>query len=382
MIKRIRVKNYKSLRDVDLELGPFNVLIGPNASGKSNFLNLLQLIHWALIYEVDKPVIQQGGPSSVLWQGNKSLILSVEMRFKLDNYPSLVYYLEIAALKTGGSGVKHERLFVSNSEGGKKEEAIFEANWGEGKILNERTGEEVGFTMGRKTLALAALGYLDDYPTVSALRESIQNWAFYDIDLSNVRDTEDYTPDEQISYSGANLGSVLLTLKQQKPEVFAEIMDSLRRAIPFIEAVEPFFSSHTSRVHIELLETGLSKRFPLLPQNISDGTLRFLAYLAVLKLDDPPPLICIEEPDRSLHPQLMLHLRDAFRSAAERTQIIVTTHNADFVNYLTAEEVITVDRVKGESQFTPVSTVEDLQDWLEDYRLGEIWEMRLMGGVQ
>ena len=120
---------------------------------------------------------------------------------------------------------------------------------------------------------------------------------------------------------------------------------------------------------------------PIPATRLSDGTIRFLALLATLLNPSPPPILCIEEPELGLHPDALLLIAELLVNAAERMQLVVTTHSDALVSALTeqAESVLVCDRISGASSFRRVEA-EKIQHFMERYRLGDLWRMGELGG--
>jgi predicted ATPase len=112
--------------------------------------------------------------------------------------------------------------------------------------------------------------------------------------------------------------------------------------------------------------------------------MRFLCLLAILCDPDPPPLVCIEEPELGLHPDLLPKIADLLVSAAERTQLVVTTHSDPLVDAMTKrpEVVVVVEKHEGQPQAKRLESTEEMQRWLEKYRLGELWLRGEIGGTR
>ena len=115
------------------------------------------------------------------------------------------------------------------------------------------------------------------------------------------------------------------------------------------------------------------------PNQLSDGTLRLLFIIAVLKNPNPPPLICIDEPELSMHPDWLHLLAELMQQASERTQLIVATHSPELISMLEPEEVLIVEKKDGESCFRRLER-ENLASWLKRYTLGELWTKGHIGG--
>ncbi len=173
-----------------------------------------------------------------------------------------------------------------------------------------------------------------------------------------------------------NLALVVSDLQTRGLETFID--SNINR---FYQAYEGLRSRvYGGTIQLVANETGMRSAIPA--TRLSDGTMRFIALLVILCHPQPPELICIEEPELGLHPDAMPLLADLLRYASERAQIVITTHSPDIVDQFTAEPdaVVVCERgFDGETQFKRLSQ-DNLKDWLEDYRLGEIWKKGVIGG--
>ena len=174
----------------------------------------------------------------------------------------------------------------------------------------------------------------------------------------------------------SNLGLVLNDMQNQ-PDVKRRILDRLRDFYPLVEDVVTTVSGGT--VQIFFHEKGLRQAVPA--TRLSDGSLRYLCLLAVLCHPDPPSVVCIEEPEIGLHPDVIPEVAKLLVEASSRSQIFVTTHSDILVDALTdvPESVVVCEKVDGATQLRRLSA-EELKPWLEQYRLGELWTRGEIGG--
>jgi predicted ATPase len=176
----------------------------------------------------------------------------------------------------------------------------------------------------------------------------------------------------------SNLGLVLNDLLH-KPKTKQLLMEMLRK---FYEGAEDISTKiHGGTVQVFILEKGLSHAVPA--TRLSDGTLRFLCLLAILCHPTPPPLLCIEEPELGLHPDVIPVIADLLKLASERTQLVVTTHSETLVSALSEnpESIVVCERDSGGTHLRRL-TKDRLDEWLSRYSLGELWRMGEIGGTR
>ncbi len=175
----------------------------------------------------------------------------------------------------------------------------------------------------------------------------------------------------------SNLGLFLNRLKARFPAAKKVILEGLKDLYPGISDFDVFIEGGTVQVFFTEGE------FAIPASRLSDGTLRYLSLLAILCDPDPPPLICLEEPELGLHPDVLPKLAKLLRDASQRTQLLVTTHSDILIDAMTEtpESVVVCSKEQGQTFMRRLRT-EDLTEWLEKYRLGQLWIMGEIGGTR
>ncbi len=192
-----------------------------------------------------------------------------------------------------------------------------------------------------------------------------------------------------LANNGSNLAGVLDRLRDQSPERFKELNDQLGRWIPEFDQI--LFETPNPGHRAITLRTR-EGHHPIKAANLSQGTLIALALLTLAYVPNPPPIICLEEPDRGLHPRLLRDVRDAiyrlaYPDATEEkrspVQVIATTHNPYFLDLFREhpEEIVIAEKVGLESKFSRLSDRKDLDEILGDAPLSEVWYSGVLGGV-
>ncbi len=250
-----------------------------------------------------------------------------------------------------------------------------------------------GYRMSNSELAVTQIRDALQYPIYSKLRNKLANIAVhylfntsYNSPLRNSQPIGWAGPDPDIpstrlSYNGDNLSNVFYHLHNEPKyqDYYDEILFTLRRAFPSFEEI--VFPPDLGQGQTIL--AWKDKNFPkraITANLLSDGALRFMCLLAALYDPKPPALICFDEPEVGLHPQLIRLLASVLQEASERMQIIVATHSAELISSLSSvEDVIVVEEEEGWSKLKRLSQ-SDLAHWLEEYSLGELWESGEIGG--
>lgn len=387
MIRQIQVRGYKSLKDVTLGFRPVRILIGPNAAGKSNVIDVLRLLSEAVRSDMETAVTRRGGLEAAAFLGSKekrfSLILDYFVPDPSAPYSQsdMRYEMDISS-RNGGPGVAREALRIKMNRGERGAKRIwFEAQWGKGEAIKDPAGEDKEkFDTGDPgVLSLKALGFLDTYPRIKALRTFIEGWQFLTVDLGKVREPRRDERANLLLCDASNLANVLRTV--EGTDAYRNVFRNLHSLLEHVTGV----STDLDRGRVLLFLKEKSFPDPLEALSLSDGTLRLLAIFTALETMPEHGLLCIEEPEHGLHPHLFGPLVDMIRERCPEgdgtRQVLLTTHSPDLVDAATPEEVVTVDKGDGGETLLRELQGPTLKKWLKDFRLGELWRMRQIGGV-
>jgi predicted ATPase len=352
MMDYIKISGFKSIREIDLELKPINILIGANGSGKSNFISFFELLNNLYELKLTEYIALKGGEDKILHNGSKvTQRLSFEISFnnKLNGYS--------ASLLKGVDGLifTDEYLLYQGDKG-----------W---NISN----------YGKEAFIKKSDNYRKKY--VVRFLNSFRKYHFHD--------TSKNSPFNQMSHlendiyflyeEGKNIASYLYCIKNEDIKIY-------NRIIKTIQSIAPFFSDFFFQPNADgFLRLQWQDKFSSVvygANDFSDGTLRFIALTTLFMQPKIPQTIIIDEPELGLHPFAITKLAGMIKGAASKgIQVIVATQSADLVNHFTPEDIITVDHVEGESQFKRLQS-EELTHWLEDYSVGELWQRNILTGGQ
>lgn len=365
-----------------LELRPLNLLIGPNGCGKSNLLEAIAAAR-ATVSDIRAVLRKGGGASEWIWKGSPGGAAAMDMvfsngedqplrhafRFKVER--SHLYWLD-------------ERVEYAAPKSGDKEPYFFYRYQSGRPVLNRLKGNIRELHRDHYDLDSSILNQFKDpeeYPELASIishYEGIRiyrNWTFGEDNPAREAQPSDSRTDYLLEdYSNLNL---CLNQMRRKPKVKKEILEKIRDLYPEIDDFDVTIAD--GRVQLFLTEGD----FIIPAPRLSDGTLRYLCLLAILCNPEPPRLICIEEPELGLHPDLLPSIADLLKSASARTQLIVTTHSEILVNCLTSEpeSVVVCDKENGCSSMHRLNSY-DLEAWLDKYRLGDLWITGKLGGVR
>ena len=392
LMHRIKLENILSFGPdaQELELTPLNVLIGPNASGKSNLIEVIGLLR-AAPNDVTMPVREGGGPENWIWRGGPAgrqarVEVIVTYPFITSLRPPLSYSLGFGEHFFGFVPV-HEELKAVEPTGGES---------GNHERYLERRGGTVTVSYhdesgGRRQRELAPTDLTPGQSILSQLKDPVQYRELWIVGtaLSAIRLYREWSfgrntpprlpqkadlPNQFLEEDGTNLGMVLNRLRGD-PRAKKQFLAALRK---LYDGVKDFdVQIYAGSVQVVLEEGTIT----VPATRLSDGTLRYLCLLAILCDPSPPALVCIEEPELGLHPDILPGLADLLRETSERCQLIVTTHSDTLVNALTdtPESIVICEKQAGQTRLKRLDKGE-LSHWLDKYRLGELWTSGELGG--
>lgn len=413
LIRTIRLENllsYGGERE-PFELGKLNVLIGTNASGKSNLIEALALLAEAP-RDLLRPIREGGGVEEWLWKGGRRLPgaqVALTLTYPRINVP-LHYRLAFTA-KASRFELVDETLSTERPFPGYEKPYLYYAYQKGKPVLNvvsplPTNGGNVddgdgGLGMGAKERGrgdrnleredvlpnqsiLSQRRDADLYPELTWVGMRLgelrffREWNLGRLAAARLPQKVDL-PEDFLLEDTSNLGLVLNNLLSD-PAVKRELLAHLRSLYEEVEDIATKLQGGTVQIYFH--EKGLAGG-PIPATRLSDGSLRFLCLLTLLCHPDPPPVICIEEPEVGLHPDAITTVAELLIDASERTQLIVTTHSDVLVSALSEvpESVIVTERDEHGTQLRRLDR-EALAEWLDKYRLGELWQMGELGGVR
>ena len=390
-IKSLHIKGMLSFQDMSLEMRPLNVLIGPNASGKSNLIEIIALLQ-SLPEDLAGFINASGGINEWLWKGDEQANIFPHtgcIEASLQAIPSTTpvrYALEIDNNFQDFNVVKE----LMEDEQDKKHilpRSYFRRHWGTGSLTVTQEGVKLGTREVKEQELRPGQSVFRDVndsnllPKMGVIRlnlEAIRLYRDWNIGRNGgVRNPQPAdAPNDFLNEDFSNLALVLNQI--QRGPAIREIEENLQKFYELYEQVG--VSVEAGKAQLWLREKGLQDVIPA--SRLSDGTLRYLALLTILCHPTPPPLVCIEEPELGLHPDMMPELGRLLISASERTQLIVTTHSRDLIDRLweDVESVVVCERdFDSGSEFKRLSE-DRLEKWLERYELGELWGKGVLGG--
>ncbi len=331
MLKSVHIKGYRSVRSVHIPVEPLTLLVGRNGVGKTNLYRALQLLNGAANGTITRMIAEEGGVTSVFWAGRREhkkpvrLVLSVELDL-------VEYSVEIGLPQPDEDAlpleprVKEEELAVCQG----RKRIVMMKRQGPVVQLRSPTGR---LEIHRQRLlasetALATFRDLAQFPELEVTRNELAEWRFYDQfrtdSLSPLRKPALALSTPSLASDGSDLAAVLATVFYVARSPSA-IRDAVRQAFPEADLDVQVMDGLAS---FSMQMPDMPR--PFLAQELSEGTLRYLCLIGALLSYRPPPFVALNEPEASLHPDLMEPLAQIICRSAERTQIWVVTHSEQF----------------------------------------------------
>jgi predicted ATPase len=400
MLKRIKITNYKSLKDVDVSLHELSVFIGPNAAGKSNFLDALQLLSRIAASRTLKEAFEppyrgkplesftfgEKGIKGLLEQGEASFEITADIELSQSVVDSvnrqiremkqttgadqsntektktqsfvhekfLRYRIKVEILpRSGVLRIADEYVAALRRDGsvGKRRSPFLENKDGKLQLRMEGQAHPRGYDGDLNHSMLSIPLYAPHYPHLAALRQELASWFFYYFEpRERMRAASPVREMHHIGMMGEELASFLNTLHAKDPRQFEAVEKALHMIIPDITGIDVGVNE-LGEVELKLCEG----KTPIPARLLSEGTLRVLGLLALGGAKEPPALIGFEEPENGIHPRRIRMVADLLktRTLDGKTQLIVTTHSPILPDIMSDEDIFVCRKKDGYSTIAP-----------------------------
>lgn len=354
-LKRVALKGFRSIREVDLELKPINLLIGANGSGKSNFLGAFRFMRELAQRNLQFHVGQRGGANKILHFGRKFT-------------RSLEISLEFSDCRYGASlgATDNDRLQFSY-------ELIAE------QLGPPPDGEQIK-EMAGSSRAESLLPLDHQHPAGQLILARINGWRVYHFhDTSpeaRVKQTTRTDQTDSLYSDASNLAAFLSRLKSTN--AYERILRTIQRVAPFLRdfVLDPE-DEQGKFIRLRWSHRGSEEVFDV--ADLSDGTLRFICLTTLLLQPKLPDVIILDEPELGLHPAALNILAAMMQSVSAHTQIIASTQSVTLANQFGIDDIVVVERKDEASVFRRLEA-DALKDWLDEYSVGDLWEKNVIGG--
>jgi len=396
MIRRVSVNGYKSLWNVELELQPLTVIIGPNASGKSNLFDALRLLSRIVTSRslqdafsdhrgdpLEAFDLSEGGIARLLEKEEARFTLEVDVELSestiaraeqiIQTYRSaggagdgkakprrvterfLRYRITIAITpRTGVLRVMDERLeALTRSADGplrpdKRRHPFLERVGERLRLRMEGQARPMEYETGLTYAIVSQPVHPPHYPHLIAFREEVAQWQFYYFEPRLMREEAPVKQVRQLSPFGGDLAAFYYTLKNTNPDQFHNLQQTLRSLIPSVEDVDAELTQE-GKIRLKVKEKGVEFSAKV----VSEGTLRVLGLMAILSPTNQATVIGFEEPENGVHPRRLKLIADMLQNASQHRQVIVNTHSPLLPDYLENAHLVQCAKEDGHSTFTP-----------------------------
>lgn len=362
MLQRLILNGFKSIKTMDIELRSLNILIGANGAGKSNLISFFKMLNEMMSGRLQQYIGISGYAQSLLHFGPK-VTPQIEAQLEFHVKTEILIY-SMRLFHAAG-----DRLIFAEEE--------FTWRFSETKSIPPMTSS-LGAGHQETKINESAEAGRETAQVLKLLLNNCRVYHFHDTSANaRVRQSCYVGDNHSLMPDAGNLAALLLRFREDHTIAYHRIVKTIRLIAPFFDdfVLEP----RRNNIILNWREKGSDEVFG--PHQFSDGTLRAICLTALLLQpeDELPALIIVDEPELGLHPYALNVVAAMFGKASYHTQILISTQSSSFLDNFNPEDVITVNRQGKESQFERLNP-EELEAWLEEYSLGEIWEKNIMGG--
>ncbi len=381
ILRKVLLKGFKSIKTMDLELRPLNILIGANGSGKSNLISFFKMLNRMMsktstgLGQLQNYIAEAGYAHSLLHYGPKETPqMEAKLEFETDEGLN-TYYQKLFHVAGDTLAFAEETLDFKKRDWQGPHKSPLSLGGGHKETLIGEEAERGNLTaqVFRHLLSQCRVFHFHDTSPTARIRQYGyigENWP--------------------LRPEAGNLAAFLLRLRDENGGA------AYKRIVTTIRLIAPFFIDFVLKpdanknVILNWLEdagelnsvpgTGGSEQV-FGPHQLSDGTLRAMCLVALLMQpeNELPDLIIVDEPELGLHPYALNLVAALFKKASHHAQVLISTQSSSFLDNFDAEEVVVVSRVGNESRFERQSA-EKLETWLDEYSLGKVWEKNVIGG--
>lgn len=387
-IESLKIQNYKVFRNVEVrDIPNMAVFLGRNGVGKTTFFDVFGFLHDCLNSNVKSALAKRGGFREVISRDQTGDIeFTIKFRPALDE-PLITYEVSIGLDELGKAVVKKETLRFRRGQKGSPWK-VLDFSYGEGIAAEGKLNsyEDVNLATRRRQkldspdiLAIKGLGQFKEFEAVSTFRRLIEDWYVADFRIDAARERQEAEYGERLSRTGDNLSSVTKYIYDNYPQIFDTIIESMKRRIPGVEKVE---AQETPDGYIVLRFQDGKFKNPFSAKFVSDGTIKMFTYLVLLHDPVQHALLCVEEPENQLYPELLEALAEEFRDYANAGgQVFVSTHSPDFLNAIELDEIYYFEKKDGFTEIRKAADNELVSSLYAEGDLpGALWKQGLLTG--
>lgn len=385
-IESLNIKNYRVFHNVSVDnLPQMAVFMGQNGVGKTTFFDVFGFLNDCLSSNVRSALAKRGGYNEVISRDqNEDMHFEIKFRPSPDE-PIITYELTIGLNEAAAPVVKKEVMRFRRGQHGAPWK-ILDFAYGEGVAADGslQSYETVQMATRKRQkvaapdiLAIKGLGQFEDFPAVASLRCLIEDWYVSDFHIEGARERQQADYSESLSRTGDNLSQVAKYLYDNHRDRFDSILQAMRERVPGVNNVE---AKLTEDGYVILrFQDGRFKN-PFSSKFVSDGTIKMFTYLILLRDPNPHALLCVEEPENQLYPELLPQLAEEFRHYTDvGGQVFISTHSPDFLNAIRLEELYCLVKINGYTDIICASKLPLIVSlYKEGDLLGELWQQGIL----
>lgn len=400
MIKKIVITNFYSFGEAVIPLHPeINILIGINGSGKSNFLKAIRLLKEGVDgVGLKRHILDNlGGFDNMYFKGytNGNPTSKISIEYTLDGNSitegkyGFKFTEDVIYTITLIKSPSYQNYYIAENLKSERGYVYLDFKSGEGH-LNEKVeeGPKLKQSLIRYTdfdpqeLVIKEVSDTDRYNAITTIKKAIRDIFVYDYfdttPKSNIRKPMLPTSEKRLFPDGTNLPQILNTIKINYKANYKKIADMLNEVNPNFSGFD--FNFIGGNIELMLEEKGLNSSVHV--SNISDGTLRYLCLLSILYNPNRGRLVCIDEPEVGLHPDMIVNIANAIKEASEESTLIVSTHSDNLLNYFEVENLKVFEKNEYNSSEINSFTSVQFADWYKEFSIGQMWKQGDFGGVR
>lgn len=380
-IESLTISNFRVFHDVHVTNIPqMAVFLGQNGAGKTTFFDVFGFLHDCLTNNVRSALAKRGGFAEVVSR-DQTGDMKFEVKFRPSpDEPIITYELTIGLNEKQIPVVKKEVMRFRRGQHGAPWK-ILDFSYGKGVAaagdlqtyedvqIADRTPQRVS---APDILAVKGLGQFEDFPAIASLRRLIEDWYVSDFHIESARNRQEANYSETLSTTGDNLAQVAKYLYDNHRDRFNNILKAMRERVPGVSNVE---AKVTEDGYVVLRFQDSNFKNPFSSKFVSDGTIKMFTYLVLLSDPNPHALLCVEEPENQLYPELLSQLAEEFRHYSNiGGQVFISTHSPDFLNAIRLDELYCLVKSEG---YTKIVRASELSLVASLYRegdlLGSLW---------
>jgi predicted ATPase len=374
-LKRVLIRNYKSIGRCDVGLEKLTVLVGRNGAGKSNFLDALRFVADGLQTSLDHSIKSRGGLQAVRRTSTgHPRNVTIGLEFNLPDMKVGRYRFEVAAREEGGFSVKQEFLEILLPNNTRA--AFYEVSDGE---LKEGSSPTMPKAVPDRLYLVVASGI----PEFREVYDRLSAMGFYNLNPEAMKELQNPDAGDLLHRDGDNIASVIARLEKDGGNEKLRVQQYLEKIVAGIDGVSRLALGPKETLEFRQRMKGAKDSWSFLAASMSDGTLRVLGTLVAISqlvhARERVPLVGIEEPETALHPAAAQALMDGLNEGREHTQILITTHSADLLDKMDFDDkglaVLAVEMLQGETRIAPIDEASRKAVREHLYSVGELLRM-------